>query len=163
MTRCDTVLTMPRISGRSSLTTTSPIRFRPSERMRVALAVGAADDRLSLRDLEASHHELIPAARAFSRPSGATSSSGSPRRAATCSGRSRLFRRRDRRVDDVDGVGRPERLAQDVMDAGGLEHGAHRTTGNHTGTGRQRASGARHQLRPRPEPGAGSCLGSEGP
>src|SRR4029079_4952149 len=32
VTRCDTVLTMPRISGRSSLTTTSPIRFRPSER-----------------------------------------------------------------------------------------------------------------------------------
>src|SRR5690606_19701695 len=31
-TRCATVATMPRISGRSSLTTTSPIRFRPRVR-----------------------------------------------------------------------------------------------------------------------------------
>src|SRR3954469_13605022 len=56
---------------------------------RVALAARATDDRLSLRDFEASHHAPIPAARALSSPSGATSSSGSPRRAATCSGRSR--------------------------------------------------------------------------
>ena len=32
VTRCDTVKTMPRISGRSSLTTTSSIRLSPSER-----------------------------------------------------------------------------------------------------------------------------------
>src|SRR5699024_7555979 len=32
VTRCATVATMPRISGRSSLTAVSPIRLRPSER-----------------------------------------------------------------------------------------------------------------------------------
>ena len=66
---------------------------------------------------------------------GATSSSGRPRRAATSSGRSRLLQRRDGGVHDVDRVGRAERLAQHVVDAGALEHGAHRATGDDTGTG----------------------------
>src|SRR5690606_23649115 len=38
-------------------------------------------------------------------------------------------------VHDVDRVGRAERLAQHVVDARALQHGAHRTTGDHTGTG----------------------------
>src|SRR3954447_14594716 len=41
----------------------------------------------------------------------------------------------DCRVHDVDGVVRAERLAQHVVDAGALQHGAHRTTGDDAGTG----------------------------
>src|SRR5690606_5591564 len=40
-----------------------------------------------------------------------------------------------RRMDDVDRVRGAERLAQDVVDAGGLQHGADRTTGDDAGTG----------------------------
>src|SRR5690606_14280461 len=49
-----------------------------------------------------------------------------------------LLKRLDRRVDDVDRVRRAERLRQHVVDAGALEHGAHGTTGDDTGTGGRR-------------------------
>src|SRR5690606_5740422 len=45
---------------------------------------------------------------------------------------------RNGRVHDVDGVVAAERLRQDVMDTGALQHGARRATGDHTGTGRSR-------------------------
>src|SRR4051794_14789170 len=38
-------------------------------------------------------------------------------------------------VDDVDRVGGAEALGEHVVDAGALEHGTHRTTGDDTGTG----------------------------
>src|SRR5690606_34409787 len=45
------------------------------------------------------------------------------------------LQRLDGRVHDVDRVRRAERLRQDVVDAGALEDGADRTTGDNTGTG----------------------------
>ena len=129
------MLTMPRISGRSSLTTTSPMRFRPSVRSVSRWLLLAADLGPRLGDLEASHVRHLPQREPRSSAAGATCSSGRPRRAATASGRSRPLQRRDRRVHDVDGVVRAERLAQHVVDAGALEHGAHRTTGDDAGTG----------------------------
>ena len=47
--------------------------------------------------------------------------------------------RLDGRVHDVDLVRRPERLAQDVVDAGALQHRTHRATGDDAGTGSGRA------------------------
>src|SRR5262249_59702138 len=41
-------------------------------------------------------------------------------------------------VHDVDRVVRAEALGQHVVDAGALQHGAHRATGDHTGTGGSR-------------------------
>src|SRR5690606_11773046 len=49
-----------------------------------------------------------------------------------------LLEGRNGRVHDVDGVVAAERLRQDVMDTGALQHGARRATGDHTGTGRSR-------------------------
>src|SRR5438876_181343 len=52
----------------------------------------------------------------------------------------------DRGVDDVDGVRRAERLGEDVLDAGGLNHGPDRTAGNDAGAwrgGLQHDDGAR--------------------
>src|SRR5579875_3074529 len=46
-----------------------------------------------------------------------------------------LLQRRHGRVHDVDRVVRAERLGQHVVDAGALEHGTHRTTGDDAGTG----------------------------
>src|SRR5882757_10969428 len=45
------------------------------------------------------------------------------------------LQRRDGGVHDVDRVVRAERLGQDVVDAGALQHGAHRATGDDAGTG----------------------------
>ncbi len=132
-------MTIPRISGRSSFTTTSPMRLSPSEAQRVALVLLAADARPELGDLEPCHHAPVPAARARSSAAGATSSSGRPRRAATSSGRSRPFSAATVACTTLIGVVRAERLAQHVVDAGALEHGAHRATGDDTGTGRGRA------------------------
>src|SRR5688500_2478844 len=41
-------------------------------------------------------------------------------------------------MDDVDRVVGTQRLRQDVADAGALQDGTHRTTGDNTGTGRSR-------------------------
>src|SRR5581483_11343014 len=46
-----------------------------------------------------------------------------------------LLERGDRRVHDVDRVGRAERLRQDVVDARALQHGPHRAAGDDAGTG----------------------------
>src|SRR5947209_7548710 len=48
--------------------------------------------------------------------------------------RLQLLQRRERRADGVDRVVGPVGLRQDVLDPGGLDHGAHRTAGDHTGT-----------------------------
>src|SRR6266540_5289787 len=57
---------------------------------RVPLVLLTTDGGLGLGDLQARHQD-VTSARAFSRAAGATSSTGSPRRAATASGVSRLF------------------------------------------------------------------------
>ena len=44
----------------------------------------------------------------------------------------------DRRLDEVDRVLRAERLGEDVVDPGQLEHRAHAAAGDHAGTGRGR-------------------------
>src|SRR5882762_2955194 len=45
------------------------------------------------------------------------------------------LQRRNGGVHDVDRIVRAERLGQDVVDAGALQHGAHRATGDDAGTG----------------------------
>src|SRR5919112_5439139 len=50
-------------------------------------------------------------------------------------GTDEVLQRLHGRVDDVDRVGGPEALGEHVVDPGALEHGAHRTTGDDTGTG----------------------------
>src|SRR4051794_23167454 len=46
-----------------------------------------------------------------------------------------VLQRLHRGVHDVDRVRGPEALGEHVVDAGALEHGTHRATGDHTGTG----------------------------
>ena len=129
--------------GRSSLTTTSPIRFSPRVRsvsrwFCLPPIVGLASGSTLSRAISCTTSAGDLGARRSS-AAGATCSTGRPRRAATSSGFSSCLQRRDRRVHDVDRVGRAERLAQHVVDAGALEHGAHRATGDNTGTGSGRA------------------------
>src|SRR3954447_23556033 len=50
-------------------------------------------------------------------------------------GADEVLQRLHGRVDDVDRVGGPEALREHVVDTGALEHGAHRTAGDDTGTG----------------------------
>ena len=124
---------MPRISGRSSLTTTSPIRLRPSVR-RVSrwLALQPIVDFFCSTLRRAI--TLATSARLRAAPPGDVLD-----RQATASrhglGLLEHAQRLDGRVHDVDLVGRAERLAQDVVDAGALEHRTHRATGDDTGTG----------------------------
>src|SRR5690349_16838633 len=58
---------------------------------RLALVLLVADAGLDLGDLQTRHRQLAFPARARSRPAGATSSRGRPRRAATSSGRTSCF------------------------------------------------------------------------
>src|SRR4051794_20464046 len=68
-----------------------PLQTQGAQRLLLVLLV--ADARLGLGDLQPGHdgHDPWPA-RARSMPAGATSSSGRPRRAATSSGRTSIFR-----------------------------------------------------------------------
>src|SRR6476620_10042549 len=64
------------------------------------------------------------------------------REAAACCHCCRLFEALQRvngRVNDVDGVGRTERLGEDVVDAHALQYCTDRATGDNTGTGGSRA------------------------
>src|SRR6478609_1506302 len=140
---------MPRISGRSSLTTTSPMRFRPSVRsvsrwfclppmpdffwVTFRRAMSAVPFRgrqvrrrgaLSLRAEQRGGGDVLDGQTATSRDLLGTLET------LQCS---------DRGVNDVDGVVRAEGLAQHVVDTGALEHGADRATGDDAGTGCGRA------------------------
>ena len=66
---------------------------------------------------------------------GATSSTGRPRRAATCSGDSRLFSAATVACTMLIGFDEPRLLREHVVDAGALQHRAHRATGDDAGTG----------------------------
>ena len=109
----------------------------------LALVRLAADRGLLLLDLELCHQDDTScgdaprgtSARALSSAAGATSLDGQATASRHGLGLLEHLQRLDRRVHDVDLVGRAERLAQHVVDAGALEHRAHRATGDHTGTG----------------------------
>src|SRR4051794_15395237 len=125
---------MPRISGRSSLTTTSDSRLRPSER-----SVSRWFCLPPMPDLI-----CVTLRRPMSGPRSCASAQQGGRgdvldRQATAGrdllGTHETLQGRHGRVDDVDRVGRPERLRQHVVDAGALEHGTHRATGDDAGTG----------------------------
>ena len=66
---------------------------------------------------------------------GATSSTGRPRRAAISSGRTRPLSAATVACTMLIGLDEPRRLGQHVVDAGALQHGAHRATGDDAGTG----------------------------
>ena len=126
---------MPRISGRSSLMTVSCIRFRPERTQRLTLVLLVADARLRLGDLQ-SHGDQAPCTGTRAQHAGR----GDVLERQATAGRDLLGT--DERlqgghggVHDVDRVVRAERLGQDVVDAGALEHGAHRATGDDAGTG----------------------------
>ena len=90
-----------------------------------------------LLDLEARHHWLT-SARALSSAAGATSSTGRPRRAATASGSSSERSASTVACTMLIWFDEPSDLLEHVVDAGALQHGAHRATGDHTGTGSSR-------------------------
>src|SRR3954465_9442386 len=62
--------------------------------------------------------------------------------------------------DDVDRVGGAEALGEHVVDAGALQHGTHRTTGDDTGTGAGRLE--QHDTGGRPPPPRGRGGGGGG-
>src|SRR3712207_4308376 len=133
-TRCGTVATIPRISGRSSWTTESLIRLRPSERSVWRwLGLVPIADRIWVTFSCAISDPL-----ARTRPQHRRGSDVLERQ--TTAGRDllgtdELLQRLHGRVHDVDRVRRPQALGEHVVDAGALEHGAHRATGDDTGTG----------------------------
>src|SRR3954452_13083514 len=133
-TRCGTVATIPRISGRSSCTTESLIRFSPSERR-----VSRWFFLLPIADLT-----WVTLICATSDPLTGTGTEhggrGDVLEGQTTAGRDLLgadevLQRLHRRVHDVDRVRGTEALREHIVDAGALEHGTHRATGDDTGTG----------------------------
>src|SRR3954447_16137140 len=139
VTRWGTVATIPRISGRSSCTTESWIRFRPRDRSVCRwLGLVPIADRIwvtfSLVDLESAISDPLTRAR----PQHGGRSDVLERQAAAgrdLLGADEVLQRLHRRVHDVDRVRGTEALREHVVDAGALEHGTHRATGDDTGTG----------------------------
>src|SRR5918997_3556877 len=134
VTRCGTVATIPRISGRSSWTTESLIRLRPSERSVWRwLGLVPIADRIWVTFSCAISNPL-----ACTRPQHGRGSDVLERQTAArrdLLGTDEVLQRLHGRVHDVDRVRRPQALGEHVVDAGALEHGTHRTTGDDTGTG----------------------------
>src|SRR5215471_17716186 len=137
---------MPRNSGLSSLTTTSPIRLRPSDRSEARCRL--VPPILDLVWVTFSCVMCPPRSARAGRGAG-----GGRRGTGAQHGRGRhvldrqaapggdLFgavqplERRDRRVHDVDRVRGAQGPGQHVVNAGALKHGAHRATGDDAGTG----------------------------
>src|SRR3954470_16350372 len=125
---------MPRISGRSSCTTESWIRFRPSDRsvsrwffLRpmadltwVTLSCAISDSLTRTRPQHGGRGDVLERQTAAGRD---------------LLGADEVLQRLHRGVHDVDRVRGPEALGEHVVDAGALEHGTHRATGDDTGTG----------------------------
>src|SRR3712207_4951655 len=134
VTRCGTVATIPRISGRSSCTTESLIRFRPSERSVCRwLGLVPIADRIWVTLSCATSGPLTR-----TRPQ--HGGGGDVLERQTAAGRDLLgadevLQRLHGRVHDVDRVRRAEALGEHVVDARALQDGTHRTTGDDTGTG----------------------------
>src|SRR4051794_30958777 len=125
---------MPRISGRSSCTTESLIRFRPRDRSVCRwLGLVPIADRI-----------WVTFSCAISGPLTRTrpehGGRGDVLERQTAAGRDLLgadevLQRLHGRVHDVDRVRGPQALGEHVVDARALEDGAHRATGDDTGTG----------------------------
>src|SRR5215469_16251415 len=134
---------MPRTSGRSSLTTTAPIRRSPNERNELRCCLVPP-----MRDLV-----WVTFSCAMSAPRSARACRGAGgRRASAQHGRrshildrqpalgrdllgpGQALERGDGRVHHVARVGGPERPGQHVVHAGALEHGTHGAAGDDTGT-----------------------------
>src|SRR3712207_5307847 len=134
VTRCGTVATIPRISGRSSCTTESWIRFSPSERsvsrwfflepiddlIWVTLSCGISDPLTGPRTEHGGRGDVLERQTAARRD---------------LLRADEVLQRLHRGVHDVDRVRGTQALGEHVVDARALEHGAHRTTGDDTGTG----------------------------
>src|SRR3954451_15495677 len=138
VTRWGTVATIPRISGRSSCTTESWIRFRPRDRSVCRwLGLVPIADRIwvtfSLVDLESAISDPLTRAR----PQHGGRSDVLERQAAAgrdLLGADEVLQRLHGRVHDVDRVRRTQALGEHVVDTGALEDGAHRAAGDDTGT-----------------------------
>src|SRR5438270_3325446 len=134
VTRWTTVATIPRISGRSSCTTVWWIRLRPTERsVSRWLRLAPMADRVWVTFSCAISDPLTGA-----RPQ--HGGRGDVLQGQTAAGRDLLgtdevLQRLHGGVHDVDRVGRAEALGEHVVDAGALQHGAHRATGDDAGTG----------------------------
>ena len=133
---------MPRISGRSSLTTTSLIRLRPSVRsVSRWFGLRPIPDRTWVTFSFAIPPRRQPDPAPPRRPArrsiaaGATSSTGRPRRAATASGGSSFFSAATVACTMLIGLDEPEALGEHVVDAGALQHRPHRAAGDDAGTG----------------------------
>src|SRR5215469_237897 len=137
---------MPRNSGLSSLTTTSPIRFRPSDRSEARCRL--VPPILDLVWVTFSCAMCLPrSARAGCGAGGGRRGTGSqhgrgrhvPDRQAAPGGdllgAVQPLERRNRRVHHVDRVRGAQGPGQHVVNAGALKHGAHRATGDDAGTG----------------------------
>src|SRR5690348_1369492 len=125
---------MPRISGRSSCTTESWMRFSPRER--------SVSRWFFLRPIDDLTSVTLSCAISDSqtRTGGEHGGRGDVLERQTTAGRDLLgadevLQRLHRGVHDVDRVRGTQALRQHVVDAGALEHGTHRATGDDTGTG----------------------------
>src|SRR3954452_17251430 len=133
-TRCGTVATIPRISGRSSCTTESLIRFSPRERsvsrwffLRpiadltwVTLICATSDPLTRTGTQHGGRGDVLQGQAAAGRD---------------LLGADEVLQRLHRGVHDVDRVRGTQALREHVVDAGALEHGTHRATGDDAGTG----------------------------
>src|SRR3954447_3413705 len=125
---------MPRISGRSSWTTESWMRFSPSERSVSRWFFLRPIPDLTWVTLSCAISDPLTRTRAQH------GGRGDVLQGQAAAGRDLLradevLQRLHRGVHDVDRVRGPEALGEHVVDAGALEHGTHRATGDHTGTG----------------------------
>src|SRR4051794_36511188 len=125
---------MPRISGRSSCTTESLIRFRPRDRSVCRwLGLVPIADRIWVTFSCAISGPLT-------RMGPQHGGRGDVLQRQTAAGRDLLgadevLQRLHGRVHDVDRVRGTQALREHVVDARALEHGTHRATGDDTGTG----------------------------
>ena len=141
---------MPRISGRSGKVFVLPIRPRPRARsvprvfglaVRTRLDLGDGDHLLAHESLTRASFRRRAASAARCRPATCPSARTLGRQAAPLGdlvGALQRLEPGDRGAGDVDVVGRAERLAEHVVDAGLLEDDAGGAAGDHAGTGRSR-------------------------
>src|SRR5947209_16406473 len=125
---------MPRISGRSSCTTESWMRFSPRERSvsRWFFLRPIAD--LTWVTLSCAISDSLTRTRAQHGGRGDVLE-GQTTAGRDLLGADEVLQRLHRGVHDVDRVRGTQALREHVVDAGALEHGTHRATGDDTGTG----------------------------
>src|SRR3954465_12329670 len=125
---------MPRISGRSSCTTESLIRFRPRDRSVWRwLGLVPIADRIWVTLICAISDPLTRTRPQHRRRGAVLQGQTAARRDLL--GTDEVLQRLHGRVHDVDRVRRAQALGEHVVDACALEDGTHRTAGDDTGTG----------------------------